>query len=121
MLEPATPATQPRSITDEVIEAGNLLLNLGNYRLQVDGRPVDLTYHEFDLLRLLAERLDHVVGFRDLARALWQADGHREVRRLNVLAFRLRAKLTDSWPYRIETIRGRGYGLVKAIEGASRG
>jgi len=96
-------------------------LNLGNYRLQVDGRPVDLTYHEFDLLRLLAERIDHVVGFRELARALWQADGHREVRRLNVLAFRLRAKLADSWPYRIETIRGRGYGLVKALEAGGRG
>jgi DNA-binding response OmpR family regulator len=100
--------------SDALIELGNVALNPANYRVTVGGQRVDLTYHEFDLLRLLASQADRVVDFRELAQALWTAAGHREIRRLNVLAFRLRAKLAGSEPYRIETVRGRGYGFIRA-------
>jgi DNA-binding response OmpR family regulator len=99
---------------EELIEAGNLSLNAANYRVSVAGQQVDLTYHEFDLLHLLASQLDRIIDFRDLTQALWHSQGHKEIRRLNVLAFRLRAKLAGSSPYRIETVRGRGYGLVRS-------
>jgi DNA-binding response OmpR family regulator len=113
-------ATSLSNFREELIEAGNLTLNPANYRVTVAGRAVELTYREFDFLRFLASRPDRVIDFRELTQALWQAQGHKEVRRLNVLAVRVRAKLAGSAPYRIETVRGRGYGLVKSqpAEGA---
>ncbi len=95
-----------------VITLGNLSLNLWNYRASVDGAAIGLTYQELELLRLLARNADRVVPFEVLERDLWQSAGRRETRRLNVLAFRLRAKLSASYPYRLETVRGRGYGLL---------
>ncbi|HEY7269940.1 MAG TPA: winged helix-turn-helix domain-containing protein [Dehalococcoidia bacterium] len=114
MAESAT--TRPDTEGD-VIKMGNLELNVANYRVNVGGRAVDLTYHEFDLLSLLAAQPDRIVAFRDLTQALWSSQGYKELRRLNVLAFRLRAKLRESQPYRLETVRGRGYGLVKSVVG----
>jgi DNA-binding response OmpR family regulator len=116
----AESATSPSAYQEDLIEAGNLVLNLANYRVTVAGLPVDLTYHEFDLLWLLASRADRIVDFRELTQALWKAQGHKEVRRLNVLAFRLRAKLANSASYRVDTVRGRGYGLVRSQPGEGR-
>lgn len=98
-----------------LLSLGNLSLNLWNYRAVVADLPVELTYQEFELLRLLARSADRIVSFDALTRGLWQTTGHRETRRLNVLAFRLRSKLAASHPYHIETVRGRGYGLVTAV------
>jgi DNA-binding response OmpR family regulator len=111
----AESATSPSAFEEDLIEVGNLTLNLANYRVTVADQQVELTYHEFDLLRLLASQANRIVDFRELTQALWQAAGHKELRRLNVLAFRLRSKLAASAPYAIETVRGRGYGLVKAV------
>ena len=111
----AEPASQPDPYSD-LIEVGNLMLNLGNYQVTVDGQPVELTYHEFDLLRLLAANADRIVDFRALTQALWMTQGHKELRRLNVLAFRLRQKLNETHPFHLVTVRGRGYGLVKSME-----
>jgi two-component system OmpR family response regulator len=109
--------SEPAATDNALIEAGNISLNPGNYRVTVAGRPVELTYHEFDLLSLLAANRDRVVDFREITQSLWQSQGHKDVRRLNVLAFRLRGKLAGCEPYRIETVRGRGHGLVRAFEG----
>jgi DNA-binding response OmpR family regulator len=97
--------------TDNVV-LGNLQINLANYRATVAGALVDLTFQEFEFLRRLADNPDRIVPFETLARDLWDQTGHREIRRLNVIAFRLRAKLAALQPYRIETVRGRGYGLL---------
>ncbi len=94
---------------------GNLSLNLRNCRAVVADLAVELTYQEFELLRLLARSADRIVSFDALTRGLWQTTGHRETRRLNVLTFRLRSKLAASHPYHIETVRGRGYGLISEI------
>ncbi len=96
-----------------VVSLGNVALNLANYRVTVAGERVDFTYHEFDLLRLLAVQADRIVAFPTLSQALWGSVGHKENRRLHVLAYRLRNKLAGSSPYHIETVHRRGYGLVQ--------
>lgn len=116
----AESAIRPGATRDELIELGNLLLNAGNYRVTVGGEPVELTYHEFDLLLILASNADRVIDFGAITQALWKSQGHKDARRLNVLAFRLRAKLAGCEPYHIETVRGRGYGFVKAFATGTR-
>jgi len=99
-----------------VFTLGNLTLNLSNFRLTLDGRPVALTFHELELLRLFFEQPDRIITYQELCEGLWGESHHAAVRHLNVLVHRLRTKLPNTYPYAIETVRGRGYGLLKAHE-----
>ena len=99
-----------------VVSIGNLSLNLDNYRVAIGGDVIDLTYHEIELLHIFVENADRVVSYETLARAIWGNAERVSVRHLNVLVHRLRSKLAGSDPYWIETVRGRGYGLLAARE-----
>lgn len=92
---------------------GNISLNLGNYGASVNGQSIDLTFKEWELLLLLLSRPDQVISYAELTAALWGRQEHVRTKTLNVLVYRLRAKLKGADPYRISTVRGRGYGLIK--------
>ena len=94
------------------LQLGNVSVDLATFKVTVGVRPASLTYQEFELLRYLADFRDRVVSFDVLSGLLWGSTGPKEIRRLNVLVCRLRSKLRDSFPYRLETVRGRGYGLL---------
>jgi DNA-binding response OmpR family regulator len=99
-------------VPHEVASVGNLVVNFDNFHVSVDNVPVFLSFQEFELLRALLTNIDRVVSTDALTRAMWHDTGHTFVRRLNVVVHRLRAKLAGSQPYQIESVRGRGYGLV---------
>lgn len=92
---------------------GNLSLNLANYRVGIGHEVVDLTYHELELLRIFFDKPDRVIPYAEITQAIWGDSQRATTRHLNVLVHRLRSKLTASHPYVIETVRGRGYGLLK--------
>jgi DNA-binding response OmpR family regulator len=94
------------------LNVGNIELDLSTFRVSVGTRPANLSYQEFEMLRYLAGFPDRVASFSALSGFLWGTQGQKENRRLNVLVCRLRGKLADSAPYRLETVRGRGYGLL---------
>jgi DNA-binding response OmpR family regulator len=97
---------------EEVLSLGNLEVDNRLFSLRISNRPVELSYFEFELIRILSEQPDRILAFETLTGGLWSATGRNETRRLQVLVHRLRAKLTGSHPYSIETVRRRGYGLV---------
>src|SRR5436190_12050989 len=107
---------QDESAPQSVYTLGNLTLNLENFRLAIDEAVVDLTYLEIELLRLLFLKPNAVITYEDITTMLWQRTNRASARHLNVLIHRLRIKLAGSYPYAIETVRGRGYGLLKARE-----
>lgn len=115
----AIDAHDQTSAQANVITLGNLTLNLSNFRLTMDGTPVALTFHELELLRLFFEQPDRVITYQALCEELWGESNHASIRHLNVLVHRLRVKLPRAYPYAIETVRGRGYGLLKAHEADS--
>jgi len=94
------------------LSVGSIELDLSTFRVTVAGRPANLSYQEFEMLRYLAGFPDRVASFAALSSFLWGTQGQKENRRLNVLVCRLRGKLAESAPYRLETVRGRGYGLL---------
>ena len=94
------------------LSVGNIELDLSTFRVSVGAQPANLSYQEFEMLRYLAGFPDRVASFAALSSFLWGTQGQRENRRLNVLVCRLRSKLAESAPYRLETVRGRGYGLL---------
>jgi DNA-binding response OmpR family regulator len=100
---------------DELV-LGNVKVNLRTFGVMVRDRAVSLTFHEFELFRLLCKEVDRIVNYDSLCQALWSSMGQKERRRLSVAICRLRSKLEASWPYRVETVRGRGYGFISAAQ-----
>ncbi len=97
---PASPTT---------VQLGPLALDLDTYRVTVQGRPIDLTYKEFELLRYLAERPGRVFTRPALLREVWGYDFYGGTRTVDVHIRRLRAKLGPEFESLIETVRGVGY------------
>lgn len=95
------------------ISLGNLTLNVGSYSVFINEQPVDLSVHEFEILSILVHQPDRILPYAQLAEEVWQSSDRRHIRHLNVLVHRLRQKLTESRPFVIQTVRGRGYGLVR--------
>jgi DNA-binding response OmpR family regulator len=106
-------ASAPRRVaTDgESISAGGLRIDLARRTVEVQGRPVQLTYVEFELLRILAGQPGRVFSRRMLLEALWGAADYREPRTIDVHVRHLREKLErdPAAPEHILTVRGVGY------------
>jgi len=91
------------------VRLGPVALDVDSYRASVEGRPFDLTFKEFELLRFLAERPGRVFTRPALMREVWGYDFYGGTRTVDVHVRRLRAKLGPEHEGLIETVRGVGY------------
>ncbi|MBI5287484.1 MAG: response regulator transcription factor [Chloroflexi bacterium] len=94
---------------DNVLRAGDLQIDLANYKVFVGGRPVDLTYKEYELLRFLATNRDKVFTREALLNRVWGYDFYGGARTVDVHIRRLRSKIEDRTHTFIETVRNVGY------------
>ena len=117
--EPVAASSGNQTEEREILAFANLTLNLANYRVTIDQEPVELTDREIEALRILLERPDRIHSYESLTMSLWGDASRRSLRHLNVLIHRLRGKLAGSPQFVIETVRGRGYGLLRAVNGAA--
>jgi two-component system, OmpR family, response regulator len=97
--------------TGEVLEAGPLRIDPDRRTAQLDGKAIELTYVEFELLRTLAASPGRVFSRRALLEAVWGDAAYREPRTIDVHVRHLREKLErdPSEPDLILTVRGAGY------------
>jgi DNA-binding response OmpR family regulator len=95
-----------------VLKVGDLTVNPDNYQVYLRGKPLDLTYKEFELLKFLAHRPGRVCDRDLLLREVWGYDYYGGTRTVDVHIRRLRAKLGPEHEALIETIRNVGYRLV---------
>jgi len=106
-------ASAPRhdSRPDEVITSDGLSIDLARRVVEVDGRSVQLTYVEFELLRILASHPGRVYTRQMLLEGLWGGSDYREPRTIDVHVRHLREKLERDprEPELIFTVRGVGY------------
>jgi DNA-binding response OmpR family regulator len=91
------------------VRLGPITLDVDSYQVTAQGRPLDLTYKEFELLRYLAERPGRVFTRPALLREVWGYDFYGGTRTVDVHIRRLRAKLGPELEQLIETVRGVGY------------
>ena len=96
------------------IAVGSLVLEPGTLVAMLDGRPLTLTTHEFNLLRALAERAGRVLSREQLLYALRGNAEETFDRSIDVQISRLRQKLGDDSrnPRLLKTVRGVGYMLA---------
>jgi DNA-binding response OmpR family regulator len=102
---------RPAGGDPDVISTFGLQLDLGRRTVEVRGRPVQLTYVEFELLRTLASHPGRVYSRRMLLESLWGGADYREPRTIDVHVRHLREKLEHdpADPEYILTVRGVGY------------
>ena len=95
----------------EVISAQGLTIDLARRVVEFGGNRVQLTYVEFELLRILASHPGRVYSRRMLLEALWGGADYREPRTIDVHVRHLREKLErdPGAPEYILTVRGVGY------------
>jgi two-component system, OmpR family, alkaline phosphatase synthesis response regulator PhoP len=94
---------------ENVLRAGELLIDLANYKVFVAGRQAELTYKEYELLRFLAANREKVFTREALLNRVWGYDYYGGARTVDVHIRRLRSKIEDTEHQFIETIRNVGY------------
>jgi len=92
-----------------VIRLGQIAIDADTYRVTASGRPLDLTFKEFELLRFLARHRGRVFTRPALLREVWGYDFYGGTRTVDVHVRRLRAKLGPEHEHLIETVRSVGY------------
>ena len=92
----------------DMLVCGNVVLNVRGHSVTVDGRPVELTLKEFELLKLLMKNPGVVLNRDTLLGSIWGYDFDGETRTVDVHVRTLRSKLGEKGDI-IETVRGVGY------------
>jgi len=95
-----------------LIRAGELTIDPDTYAAKLKGRPLDLTYKEFELLKFLAQHPGRVFTRDQLLREVWGYDYFGGTRTVDVHVRRLRAKLGSEYESMIGTVRQVGYKFV---------
>ncbi|MFN0089308.1 MAG: winged-helix domain-containing protein [Acidimicrobiales bacterium] len=93
----------------ELVEYGELVLNLETYQATIIGRPLDLTYMEYELLKFLASHPGKVFSRETLLSRVWGYEYYGGARTVDVHIRRLRAKLGEEHANLIQTVRSVGY------------
>jgi DNA-binding response OmpR family regulator len=105
----ALPAAEP---ADEVIRGGDLTIEEATYQARIKGRPLDLTFKEFELLKYLAQHPGRVFTRAQLLQEVWGYDYYGGTRTVDVHVRRLRAKLGPEHEALVGTVRNVGYKFV---------
>ena len=99
---------------------GELLIDEDAYSARINGRVLDLTYKEFELLKYLAQHPGRVFTRAQLLQEVWGYDYFGGTRTVDVHVRRLRAKLGPENDALIGTVRHVGYRFVSPRELRSR-
>jgi len=101
------------------ITLGDLVIDEGTYTARLRGRPLDLTYKEFELLKYLAQHAGRVFTRAQLLQEVWGYDFFGGTRTVDVHVRRLRAKLGAEHESLIGTVRNVGYKAVRPARNRS--
>ena len=99
-----------RTVAPGVLKHKELELNAAFHRVSRQGKPIDLTVKEYELLRLFLENPGQVFTRENLLSAIWESEYQGETRTVDVHIASLRTKLGEAGSY-IKTVRGVGYCL----------
>ena len=95
-----------RPQTPAILKYDGLEIDPAAREVRRDGIPVELTYKEFELLKLLCENRGTVLTRDDILHAVWDYDFAGETRTVDMHVKTLRQKLGEGY---IQTVRGVGY------------
>ncbi|MBQ7955882.1 MAG: response regulator transcription factor [Lachnospiraceae bacterium] len=95
---------------DDIIKIGSIEINKAAHLVQIDGKTVDLSYKEFELLTYFAENQGIALSREKILNSVWNYDYFGDARTIDTHVKKLRSKLGDKGDM-IKTIWGLGYKL----------
>ena len=93
---------------DSIIEAGGISLDVSAHRVTVDGKEVELSFKEFELLEYFMNNQGTALSREKILNNVWNYDFFGDARTIDTHVKKLRAKLGDKGEY-IRTIWALGY------------
>lgn len=97
------------TISDK-IDCNGFILNISDRTIESEGKKIELTINEYNILRFLSSHRQEVVSRDDIMDFLWESEEFIDDNTLNVNVKRLRVKLEElGLKDKIETRRGQGY------------
>ncbi|HWL44492.1 MAG TPA: response regulator transcription factor [Ilumatobacter sp.] len=113
---------QPAGIpmADAALAIGHVSIDPEARSVHVEGRPIQMSLKEFDLLYLLMANAGRVLSRDTIIRCVWQREPGNDTSTVDVHIKRLRQKIdVDGQPSLIVTIRGLGYKIDRAVSSSS--
>ena len=104
-------AVETQEKTGQLIKRESLEVDLDKYQVKKDGKVVELTFREFELLKFLMSQAGQVFSRETLLEKVWGYEYYGDMRTVDVTVRRLREKIenNDAEPMYIMTKRGVGY------------
>ena len=96
---------------ESTIKVGSLILDLEKYEVHIDGKVINLTLREFEVLKFLAQQPGQVVTRESLLERVWGYEYYGDIRTVDVTVRRIRERIEKdtSNPQILITKRGVGY------------
>ena len=93
---------------DDRLEAGGIVVDRSAHTASVDGKPMDLSFKEFELLTYFLENQGIALSREKILNNVWNYDYFGDARTIDTHVKKLRSKMGDKGDY-IKTIWGMGY------------
>ena len=94
--------------TEDVVTAGKIQVNKAAHQVTVDGKPIELSFKEFELLSYFIVNQGLALSREKILNNVWNYDYFGDARTIDTHVKKLRSKLGDCGEY-IKTIWGMGY------------
>ena len=100
---------------DDILKAGKIEINKAAHQVKIDGKLVELSFKEFELLTYFVENQGIALSREKILNSVWNYDYYGDARTIDTLVKKLRAKMGDAGSC-IKTIWGMGYKFDSAEE-----
>ena len=95
-------------VVGEVMNVGGIEINKAAHQVTIDGKPIKLSYKEFELLTYFVENQGIALSREKILNNVWNYDYFGDARTIDTHVKKLRSKLGEKGDY-IKTIWGMGY------------
>ena len=92
----------------ETTEVGGIRIDKAAHQVEIDGKPIDLSYQEFELLTYFVENQGIALSREKILNNVWNYDYFGDARTIDTHVKKLRSKMGEKGNY-IKTIWGMGY------------
>ena len=93
---------------EELLEVGGIVIDEAAHSVTVDGKPIELSFKEYELLQYFVENKGIALSKEKILNNVWNYDYFGDARTIDTHVKKLRAKLMDKGDY-IKTVWGMGY------------
>lgn len=100
---------------DTILEAGGIQVNKSAHMVTIDGKPIELSYKEFELLSYFVENQGIALSREKILNNVWNYDYFGDARTIDTHVKKLRSKMGEKGDL-IKTIWGMGYKLSEDSE-----